>query len=309
MASPSNPVRPRALLTGHDGFTGRYVARELEAAGYEVFGLSRAAGEGQAAVLNADLMDGEALGKVVDAVGADVVVHLAAIAFVAHGNVDSIYQVNVLGTRHLLEALAAASTTPRLVVLASSANIYGNAGGTAIAEDVNPAPANDYAVSKLAMEHMARLWADRLPIVMTRPFNYTGVGQSTSFLIPKIVDHFRRGASDIELGNIRVWRDFSDVRSIAKAYVDLVEKAEPGSVFNLCSGRGHSLEEVLDLMGEIAGYRIRVRVNPGFVRANEVQRLVGDGQRLAAVTDALPGIPFPETLRWMYSSADPDIQR
>ena len=209
---------------------------------------------------------------------------------------------------NLLEAIAAASNAPRLVVLASSANVYGNADGGAITEDVKPAPANDYAVSKLAMEHMARLWADRLPIVMTRPFNYTGVGQSASFLIPKIVDHFRRRASDIELGNIRVWRDFSDVRSIAKAYVDLVERARPGAVFNLCSGRGYSLEEVLDLMSEIAGYRIRARVNPDYVRANEVQRLVGNGQRLAAVTDALPGIPFPETLRWMYSCPDPAIQ-
>lgn len=309
MASPSKPGRPRALLTGHDGFTGRYVAHELEAAGYEVFGLSREAGEGQSSVVNADLMDGEALRGVVDAVRADVVIHLAAIAFVAHGNADSIYQVNVLGTRHLLEALAGASKTPRLVVLASSANVYGNAAGGAISETVDPSPANDYAVSKLAMEHMARLWADRLPIVVTRPFNYTGVGQSTSFLVPKIVDHFRRGASDIELGNIRVWRDFSDVRSIAKAYTDLVEKAEPGSVFNLCSGRGHSLEEVLELMGEIAGYRIRVSVNPNYVRANEVQRLVGDGRRLATISDALPGIPFPETLRWMYSSAHPEVHR
>lgn len=310
MGSRSEPQAPRALITGHDGFTGRYVARELRATGYRVVGLSRIPGDpaGDDRIVVADLLDRNAVRAAVEQARADVVVHLAAISFVAHGDVGAIYNVNVLGTRNLLDALASASHPPRAVVLASSANIYGNTPASPIGEDTIPAPTNDYAVSKLAMEHMARLWADRLPIVTTRPFNYTGVGQSSSFLIPKIVDHFRRRESDIELGNLRVWRDFSDVRSIAKTYVDLVEKAKPDSVFNLCSGRGHSLEEVLDLMSEIAGYRIRVRINPRYMRTNEVQRLVGDGQKLAALTDALPGIPFPETLRWMYSSADAAMQ-
>jgi nucleoside-diphosphate-sugar epimerase len=186
------------------------------------------------------------------------------------------------------------------VVLAGSANIYGNATVEPVHEDVPPAPANDYAVSKLAMEHLARLWADRLPIAITRPFNYTGVGQDVRFLIPKIVDHFRRGEDKIELGNTRVWRDFGDVRTVARYYRRLVETAPAGATLNLCTGVAHSLAEILDMMAAIAGYEIDVVVNPAFVRDNEVTRLVGSRARLVETLGDEPAIPLEQTLGWMY---------
>jgi nucleoside-diphosphate-sugar epimerase len=207
----------------------------------------------------------------------------------------------MLGTRNLLEAIADANRPVRRVVLASSANIYGNARVEPITEDTAPAPANDYAVSKLAMECIARLWMDRLPIVITRPFNYTGVGQAPQFLLPKIVAHFRRREPEIALGNIRVWRDFSDVRDVAQAYRGLIEQGECGQVFNLCSGQAHSLEDVLDMMAGIAGYRIAVRVDPALIRASEVVRLVGSGNKLASVLGPRQLIPLRETLQWMYT--------
>jgi len=299
MAFPSDQQRPVALVTGIDGFTGRYVAHELEARGYRVEGLT-VGGAGQA---NVDLLDREALTQAVDAIRADVVVHLAAISFVAHGDAEAIYRVNVLGTRNLLEALAAASHSPKVVVLASSANIYGNSTADPLTEDTLPQPANDYAVSKLAMEYVARLWMDRLPIVIARPFNYTGIGQGERFLIPKIVSHFRRKETQIELGNLHVWRDFSDVRMVADAYARLVEKAPAGQTFNICSGQVHSLQEILDMMAEIAGYRIAVQVNPQFVRAGEVVRLAGSHRRLQDLVGAPREIPLHDTLQWMYAAA------
>ncbi len=228
--------------------------------------------------------------------------HLAAISFVAHGDVDEVYRTNIVGTRNLLEALAGAHTRPRSVVLASSANIYGNAAVEPIGEDTPPAPANDYAVSKVAMEQMARLWMDRLSITLVRPFNYTGVGQSENFLIPKLVAHFKRGAKFIELGNTGVARDFSDVRDVARAYAALVVKAPAGMTVNVCSGVAHSLDDVLTMMATIAGYAIEVRINPAFVRANEVKRLVGSNARLHALSGMAPSIPLEETLRWMYTA-------
>ena len=290
----------RALITGLRGFTGRYVAQELAQAGYRVFGTAMPGGEAAPDVLPLDLCDRAAVGAVVAQVQPDVVVHLAGIAFVAHSDVDRIYRVNVVGTRNLLEALAGAAHKPSSVLLASSANIYGNASVPVITEDVAAAPANDYAVSKLAMEYMARLWMDKLPIVIARPFNYTGIGQSDNFLLPKIVSHFRRKEPRIELGNLAIARDFSDVRMVARSYRKLLAAAPAGETFNICSARSNSLGQVIDMVSEIAGYRIKVDVNPAFVRANDVLTLTGSNDKLAAVIGPIAAPPLFDTLRWMY---------
>jgi nucleoside-diphosphate-sugar epimerase len=290
-----------ALITGLDGFTGHYLKAELEAAGWQVFGMGMQERPDDPTYRQVDLSDVEGLRAWVEVVQPDVVAHLAAISFVAHGDVEAIYRTNVVGTRNLLAALAGLEKRPKAVLLPSSGTIYGNAVVEVMDESMPPAPTNDYAVSKLAMEYMARLWLDRLPIVIARPFNYTGVGQGESFLLPKIVAHFRRRAAVIELGNLDVWRDFSDVRTVARVYRQLMETAPAGEVFNVCSGSVHSLREVLAMMAEIAGYAIEVRVNPAFVRANEVRRLQGDCSKLTRQVGALPAIPLKETLRWMYA--------
>ncbi|MBY4673076.1 GDP-mannose 4,6-dehydratase [Burkholderia multivorans] len=300
MNAASRSDAPRALVTGLGGFTGKYLAQSLAAAGYRVFGTAHGAELASPDTYQVDLCDRATLAKVVADVQPDVVAHLAAIAFVAHGDVEAIYRTNVIGTRNLLEALAGLDKRPSAVLLASSANIYGNAAVEIIDESVEPNPANDYAVSKLAMEYMARLWRDKLPIVVARPFNYTGVGQSPQFLLPKIVSHFQRGERVIELGNIDVERDFSDVRRVVDAYRRLLQLAPAGGVFNVCSGRAVSLKSVIAMMEQIAGYSIEVRVNPAFVRANEVRRLQGDGSRLLAAVGQLEDIPLENTLRWMF---------
>ncbi|HDR9833716.1 GDP-mannose 4,6-dehydratase [Burkholderia multivorans] len=300
MNAASRSDAPRALVTGLGGFTGKYLAQSLAAAGYRVFGTAHGAELASPDTYQVDLCDRATLAKVVADVQPDVVAHLAAIAFVAHGDAEAIYRTNVIGTRNLLEALAGLDKRPSAVLLASSANIYGNAAVEIIDESVEPNPANDYAVSKLAMEYMARLWRDKLPIVVARPFNYTGVGQSPQFLLPKIVSHFQRGERVIELGNIDVERDFSDVRRVVDAYRRLLQLAPAGGVFNVCSGRAVSLKSVIAMMEQIAGYSIEVRVNPAFVRANEVRRLQGDGSRLLAAVGELEDIPLENTLRWMF---------
>ncbi len=290
----------RALITGLRGFTGYYMAQELTAAGYRVYGTVMPGEELGPDIHAVDLCDREAVARMVDEVQPDVVAHLAGIAFVAHSDAELIYRVNVVGTRNLLEALAAGKHRPTSVLLASSANIYGNASVPVIDENVSPSPANDYAVSKLAMEYMARLWMDKLPITIARPFNYTGVGQTENFLLPKIVSHFRRNEKRIELGNLAIARDFSDVRMVARAYRRLLAVAPAGEAFNVCSGSSHSLANLIDMMSEIAGYHIDVHVNPAFVRANDVLTLSGSNSKLTAVIGQLDPTPLSETLRWMY---------
>ncbi|MFZ6773962.1 GDP-mannose 4,6-dehydratase [Undibacterium sp. SXout7W] len=293
--------KQRALITGIRGFTGRYLAQELEAAGYQVFGTAHGAEAQGDGIYGVDLSDRHRLQEIMAEVQPDVIAHLAAISFVAHGDAEAIYRVNVVGTRNVLEAAASPSIShrPSAVLVASSANIYGNTSTEVIAETEPAMPANDYAVSKLAMEHVARLWMDKLPIIVTRPFNYTGVGQAENFLLPKIVSHYRRGLRQIELGNLDVARDFSDVRTVARAYLRLLQQAPAGRTFNICSGTAYSLREVLEMAAQIAGYPMDVSVNPAFVRANEVHRLMGNPSLLHATIGELPTISLLDTLTWM----------
>ncbi|HKR40700.1 MAG TPA: NAD-dependent epimerase/dehydratase family protein [Paraburkholderia sp.] len=290
------------LITGADGFTGRYVAAALSARGHRVAGLVRNGPAAEPNMYACDLRERDKLGEVIDRVRPDWVVHLAAIAFVGHGDAGEIYATNVIGSRNLLEALAASDKRPSAVLLASSANIYGaGQSGLPIAETAPFQPANDYAVSKVALEYMARLWLDRLPIITVRPFNYIGVGQSSSFLVAKMADHFRRRAPVIELGNIHVARDFSDVRWVADVYCRLLEVAPVGEIFNVCSGHPVTLTYLLQTMSTITGYDIDVQINPAFVRAHEVQSQCGDNRKLIGAIGELDTPPLPDTLNWLLS--------
>lgn len=306
MASHSDAGTKRVLVTGLSGFTGRHVAVELQSAGYAVFGLSRERSAG-GSTEHVDLLDAAAVKDIVAEIQPHAVIHLAAVAFAAHDDIDAIYRTNIVGTRHLVSALAALKHAPSVVVLASSAHVYGNAvGGASRLNEQSPLrPANDYAVSKLAMEYMARTWSDRLPLTFARPFNYTGAGQDSRFLVPKIVGHFRRHERQIELGNLDVWREFMDVRAVAWTYRRLLETAGVGNdTVNICAGKAHSLREVLGMMADIAGYEIEVRVNPAFVRDNEIRHLEGDPGLLEARVGAIPRYTLMDTLRWMYQASE-----
>jgi nucleoside-diphosphate-sugar epimerase len=292
----------RVLLTGASGFTGRHAAQALRNAGFVVHEWRQSVSGEDPCVEAVDLLDRAEVAAAVARCRPDVVLHLAAISFVAHGDAASIYAVNIVGTRNLLEALAASDMPPRHVLLASSANVYGEQEG-GLREDAPLSPQNDYAVSKMAMERMAALWTSRLPITIVRPFNYTGVGQDEKFLLPKIVSHFRRRADVMELGNIDVWRDFSDVRRVVEAYVRLMDRAGAGEVFNVCSGREHSIREIIEIMERISKHRMEIKVNPAFVRSNEIKHLHGNPERLERAVGDLPSFDLSETLAWMYHAA------
>lgn len=290
----------KALITGIQGFTGHYMAAELSAAGYEVYGLGSKVTENNEKYIQVDLTNADQVKIAIDKLSPDVVVHLAAIAFVGHSDPNEFYNVNLSGTRNLLQALADTSIRPQAILIASSANVYGNTTPGKLSETIQVNPANDYAVSKLAMEYMAKLFMDRLPIVITRPFNYTGVGQSDNFLIPKIVKHFRHGCEVIELGNIDVWRDFSDVRYLVKCYAELIESKSFGHTVNVASGKMYSLREIIEMCEEFTSHKIRLKVNPQFVRANEIKELCGDVTLFESLTaNKTKKISLRETIKWM----------
>ncbi|MCX7182615.1 MAG: GDP-mannose 4,6-dehydratase [Nitrosospira sp.] len=280
----------RILVTGADGFTGRHFAVEAASSGHDVI------------ALKANLNDIASLNQEVLSIAPDAVLHLAAISFVGHGNDEEFYRVNVIGTMNLLNALVQPGLKKARVLVASSANVYGTPDVELIDESVSPAPINHYAASKLAMEFMVKTFFNKLPIIITRPFNYTGVGQHESFLIPKIVEHFRQRSPFIELGNLDVWREFSDVRAVAQAYRLLIEDSSVDLTVNVCTGHTHSLREVLTMTEEISGHKIEVRVNPAFMRENEVKSLRGDATRLRSLIGEWDSPLLKETLRWMLTA-------
>ena len=281
----------KILVTGARGFTGRHFLSMAVAAGHDVV------------ALQSNLRDKDALDQEVQSFTPDAVVHLGAISFVGHEDAKAFYDVNVIGTMNLLQALTRLQKVPESVLLASSANVYGNSLVSPVSEDQPPAPINHYATSKLAMEHMARTYADKLPLFFTRPFNYTGPGQADSFVIPKLVAHFARRAPVVELGNINVEREFNDVRFVCQSYLQLLGKLSGGDLVNICSGKPVTLKSAIDILSDITSHQIEARVNPAFVRANEILRLCGDPTKLEAVAGHVPLPPLADTLRWMLEQA------
>lgn len=289
----------KVLITGLDSFTGSHLGRWLSDSGHQVFGTSLKSGDGKR-LLQCDIAEADDCERVVRQVKPDYVVHLAGISFVGHEHLDAFYKVNTVGTEYLLQALAQHAPDVKKVVLAGSATVYGNRGLPVLDESLAPQPANHYGMSKLAMEFAAANFYGKLPIIITRPFNYTGVGQPEHFLIPKIVTHFKRGEKTIELGNLHVAREFNDIRFACDVYARLLECSSDGLITNLCSGHAVRLLDIVAMMNEIAGYEIEVKVNPAFVRANDIPSLVGSPERLENTIGRLKTFSIRDTLLEMY---------
>jgi len=287
----------QVLITGLTGFTGRYIAMALQARGHTTI-------DAEAVSPGFDLTVPESIATAFANGAPDAVIHLAGISFVGHGDPADFYRVNTIGTTNLLAAASRAAKPLAKLILASSANVYGDAKQSPLTELVPATPVNHYACSKLAMEFLAQQWFGRLPIVITRPFNYTGRGQSINFLVPKIVDHFRRRAPEIELGNRDIARDFSDVRDVAAAYAALLDAPADNEIVNICSGQSYSLQWILDRCAAITGHSIRVTENPAFMRPDELKTLAGSPAKLDALTGNTPRRDFGDTLAWMLDSRE-----
>ncbi|MEP4485947.1 MAG: GDP-mannose 4,6-dehydratase [Halioglobus sp.] len=291
------------LITGASGFTGQHFIALAKDAGYHCVALCHHPDEAVPAAdecIVGNLLDPSSLQVAITHAQPDYVLHLAAISFVAHGNASEIYQVNQLGTVNLLDAIREGAGSVEKILLASSANIYGNTKDLPITESTLPNPANHYGMSKYTMELATQLYAD-LPVAITRPFNYTGCGQTPNFLIPKIVSAFRAKQTTIELGNLDVARDFSDVRDVVTAYLRLLTTDTTAPAYNICSGTPSTLLSVIDTLNAIAGYEIKVTVNPDFVRSDEIKTLYGSPALLESAIGDYRSYTLDDTLRWMMA--------
>lgn len=292
----------KILITGISGFVGRHLENELTKRGNTVYGCDTIRAGGNPRHFQADITEYEEMEKCVGNVNPDAIVHLAAISFVPSRDIQDIYRINIFGTLNILKAASLLSPMPRLLFISSS-QVYGNvpAADQPIRESALLEPVNHYGASKAAGESLARACRAEtgLPLVIARPFNHTGVGQPPHFVVPKIVDAFRRGADDLSLGNTGVVRDFLDVRDVVNAYALLLERFPDGKTFNIAGGRGYTIPEILAIASEKAGRSIAVRYDEGLVRRNDIMHAVGDSGPLRRETGWTPVHSLGDTIGWM----------
>lgn len=287
----------KVFITGADGFTGFYLSHYLEKSGYKVIKASiKKQKEG---FVYCDICNKESIKIALNHTNPEFVIHLAAISF-APSDPDLIDKVNVGGSENLLECLEMLEKKPKRVILASSASVYGTQRSEILAENLEPNPISSYAKSKFKMEQMAL--KSSLNIIITRPFNYTGVGQAISFLIPKIVSHFKEKKSTIELGNLTPKREYNSVLDVVKIYEKLLHAKSEHKIFNIGSGVGYGVGDIVRFMQEISGHNINILQNPKFIRSDEAEILLADISRLKELGINICKSDIKEILKWMYES-------
>jgi len=291
-------VSKKVLITGIDSFTGNHLVSYLETCGYKVYGTSLFNESNR--VFKCDITNKENILSIFKNFQPDYIIHLSGISFAAHGKMEDFYNVNTIGTINILESLVELNINPKKIVLASSATVYGNQGLEVLDESLCPIPANHYGASKYTMECLTKNYFNKLNIIITRPFNYTGVGQADHFLIPKIVSHYKNNKKQIELGNIDVSREFNDIEYVCIVYEKLLISKASSEVVNICSNRVIKLVEILEIMNKIAGYEIDVQVNPEFVRKDDIKSLSGSTDKLFSLIGKIEQKSFSELLSAMY---------
>ena len=275
----------RVFVTGAGGFLGPHLVAELARRGHQVAGgYVGARPELPGVELHeVDIVDRRAVENALAASRCDAVVHLAGLSHVGASwqRMPEYFTVNVIGTENVLAAAAG-----RRVLLASSSEVYGLVpeAEQPIGESRPVAPQTPYALTKAAAERLALRGGG----LVVRTFNLIGPGQASSFALPAFAEQLRgitRGAAPpvLRVGNLTARRDFVPVRDGARAYALLIERGEPGEVYNLAGGRAWSVREALDQLLEVAGVTARIEEDPELLRPVDIPLLMGDAAKLRAL--------------------------
>ena len=256
--------------------------------------------------LDLDLRDPAAARALVERSEPDVVIHLAAQSAVPESfrDPEATFQVNLLGTLHLLQALKQQHFSGRMVYV-SSGDVYGQVPAVELpaTEERAPRPRNPYAVSKLAAEALCAQWAvtDAFDVVIARPFNHIGAGQSERFAISDFarqIASIKAGTREpiVRAGNVNISRDFTDVHDVVAAYFALIESGRTGEIYNVCSGHDVSIGELANRLARLAGVELELVPDPDLVRPVDVPVLRGDPAKLVAATGWQSQTPIEESL-------------
>ena len=297
----------RILVTGIEGFAGGHLARHLADAGHTVIGLHWAdAQPGLPAELHrGDICDFDATRSLLESTGPDGIIHLAGLSSVvmSESHQMTTYDVNAFGTLKLLEAVRQLKLTCR-VILISSADVYGRSNdGRPLTENLPSLPLSPYALSKHITAEAGLFYhrAFGLDVVILRPFSHTGPGQTTTFVFPKVANAIaqtERGTSEpvIQMGDLQILRDYTDVRDVVRAYLLALERCTAGETYNVTSGRPIVIKEGVDYLCSLARVPVQVQSSAAEFRPHDIPVLTGDPSKFAAATDWQPEIPFTQTL-------------
>lgn len=305
----------RALITGITGFVGRYLAAHLLKQGFEVYGTTRreiqslSLGEGITKLYRSELTNTLEIVDLLEATKPDFIFHLAGQSNVKKSwdNKEFTFYANVNKTIFLLDAcLTYTKRNPHCRILTiGSSEEYGNVNDEdlPITEDVPVRPISPYGASKAAVSMLVRQYvkADRLEVIHVRPFNHIGPGQSLGFLLPDLASQIvkiEKGLSEpiLKVGNLEAIRDFTDVRDIVVAYSLIAQYGKPGEIYNVCSGVGRSVRDLLYEMLKLSHKKIEIELDPNRLRPSEIPMLVGSNQKIRHETKWTPSIPMEQSL-------------
>lgn len=284
----------KALITGSEGFVGKYLRQELEQNGYEVTGLDLVSGS---KTIQADLLNPDQVNTIIQNEKPDCIFHLAGQANVGKSwqIPQQTVEINVNAAINLMEAVRQFIPTTSILLVGSS-DQYGNLkeAGVRVTEETPMKPMNPYAISKVAQEQMGRAYAKayNLKICMTRSFNHGGAGQKPGFMIPDFVSGIvkvERGEQDcLKVGNLTSRRDFTHVKDVVRAYRLIAEKGKPGEVYNVGSGTTWSAREVLDKILALSTKQIPVQQDPSRMRPSDTPVICCDHSKLTRDTGWKP---------------------
>jgi GDP-4-dehydro-6-deoxy-D-mannose reductase len=303
----------RNLITGINGFAASHLTNLLLENGEEVFGLGRSLENnqktgslsGKIKTFSCDMRDSTQLEKVIAEIGPKRIYHLASVSNPSEAAKDfkTTFETNALGALNLFEAVKLNKISPRIISVGSSQE-YGivRQEEMPISEDVAVKPVSPYGISKAYVGMLAQLFffRDKLEVIHVRPFNHTGPGQAEKYVCSefakKIAEEELKENPKIEVGNLKVERDFTDVRDTVQAYYSLMTSGEPGNAYNVCSGKLVSINEILSILKKIAKREVVAVEKSELFRENEQEKYYGKCDFLTQQTGWKPKIPLKQTL-------------
>ncbi len=316
----------RFLITGFSGFVGRHFTEflyrekiEAEILGVDIrepaFDIKAYGDKLPISFKTVNLLEEQSLRDILMDYKPDYILHLASFSSVAYSwqHPEECFVNNTNIFLNLTSTVKDLKLKCRILSIGSSEE-YGNVDKSMLPlkEDMPLTPVSPYAVARVSQEMLSKVFVDsyKQDIILTRSFNHIGPYQDDRFVVPSFIKRIKdikdSGATSgtIETGDTSIVRDFVDVRDVVRAYYLLLTEGKPGEIYNICSGRGIALSDIISEIGDILGVKVMTKVNPDFVRPNDNRIIIGSYDKINKGLSWEPKIDLHDTLVDMIKSKE-----